>query len=162
MTVASTSDLSSLQFMYLLCIEPHRSCPGFNLKHTSNWMLRFCKEILQYYQYCIHSNGWLLVEETSTIVIRKIVWEHCSNRPFFLYDLSSEKLLEPSPRKPAWNICKKLRATIKQFKVKGLRSCFVLNLRILVRTANFLSDIVPGQLLESHFLEYQQRMANTA
>ena len=29
-------------------------------------MLRFCKEILQYFQYSIHSKDWLLVEETST------------------------------------------------------------------------------------------------
>ena len=36
------------------------------LKYTSNWMLRFCKKILKYFQYFIHSKDWLLVEETST------------------------------------------------------------------------------------------------
>ena len=29
-------------------------------------MPKFCKEIMQYYQYSIHSKDWLLVEETST------------------------------------------------------------------------------------------------
>ena len=28
-------------------------------------MLSFCKEILQYFQYFIHSKDWLPVEETS-------------------------------------------------------------------------------------------------
>ena len=30
-----------------------------------------------------------------------------------------------------------------------------------MRTAKFLTGIVPGQLLGSHFLEYQQRITNT-
>ena len=29
-------------------------------------MPKFWKEIMQYYQYSIHSKDWLLVEETST------------------------------------------------------------------------------------------------
>ena len=52
--------------------------------------------------------------------------------------------------------------TTEQFKVKGLSSCFVLNLRTPGRAAKFLTGIVPGQFLRSHFLEYQQRMTNTA
>ena len=39
--------------------------PWCQWKYTSNWMLRFCKEMLQYYQYSIHSKDWYLVEETS-------------------------------------------------------------------------------------------------
>ena len=41
------------------------SCPWFQWKCTSNWMPRFCKEMLHYYQYSIHSKVWYLVEETS-------------------------------------------------------------------------------------------------
>ena len=43
------------QYNLCICIEPHVSCSGFHLKYTSNWMLRFCKDILQYYHYSIHS-----------------------------------------------------------------------------------------------------------
>ena len=66
------------------------------------------------------------------IVIRngKIVWKHGPNQPFVLYNLSSKKLLESSLLEPASNINKQARGTIKQFKVKGLSSCFVLNLRM--------------------------------
>ena len=63
-----------------------------------------------------------------TIVIRngKIVWKDGPNRPLFIYNLS--KLLEPSLHEPASNINKQVRGAI--FKVKGLSSCFVLNLRM--------------------------------
>ena len=53
-----------------------------------------------------------------TIVIR--------NGKIFLYNLSSE----PSLHESASNINKQVRWTIKQFKVKWLSSCFVLNLRM--------------------------------
>ena len=56
--------LSIVQFIYI-CIERQVLCQGFYSKHTSNWMLRFCKEILQCFQYSIHSEDWLLAEETS-------------------------------------------------------------------------------------------------
>ena len=49
-----------------ICIEPQVSCQGFHLKYTSNWILRICKEILQYFQYSLHSKGWMPVEKTST------------------------------------------------------------------------------------------------
>ena len=48
----------------------------------------------------------------------------------FSLQLKFRKLLEPSLREPASNINKQVQGTMKQFKIKGLPSCFVLNLRI--------------------------------
>ena len=48
----------------------------------------------------------------------------------FSLELEFRKLLEPSLREPAWNINKKVQRTIKQFKIKGFYSRFVLNLRM--------------------------------
>ena len=51
--------------------------------------------------------------------------------------------------------CRKLR----WFKVKGLSTCFALTLRMHgERIAQSLAVTVPGQLMGSHFFEYQQRM----
>ena len=47
------------------CI-PQVSCPWFHWKYTSNWMLRFCKEMLHFYKNFIHSKDCFLLEETST------------------------------------------------------------------------------------------------
>ena len=47
----------------------------------------------------------------------------------FPLKLEFRNLLQPSLREPAWDINKKVRGTIKLFKVKELSSCFVLNLR---------------------------------
>ena len=35
-------------------------------------MLRFCKEMLEYYQYSVHSMDWLLAEGNKTTVI--LIW----------------------------------------------------------------------------------------
>ena len=55
----------------------------------------------------------------------------------------------------------KVRGTIEQFKVKGLSSCFVLSLRMPGEKCPIITGTVPGQLLGSHFLEYQQKKTNT-
>ena len=54
------------QYNLCICVETHVSCSGFHAKCTSNWMLKFCEKILQYYYYSIHLKDWLLVEEIST------------------------------------------------------------------------------------------------
>ena len=51
--------------------------------------------------------------------------------------------------------------TIKQFKVEGVSSCSVLNLRMSGEDCLILTGIVPGQLLASYFSEYQHGMTNT-
>ena len=56
--------LSTIQFMYLYSTTSLMLRTLF--KYTSYWMLKFCKEILQYFQYSIHSKSWLLLKETST------------------------------------------------------------------------------------------------
>ena len=65
------------------------------------------------------------------IVIRngKIIWKHGPNRPFFLYKLSSE-IIRTQTTRACLIYQQKVRGTINQFKVKGLSSCFVLNLRM--------------------------------
>ena len=66
-----------------------------------------------------------------SIVIRngEIVWKHGLNRPFVLYNLSSKNYWNQSTR-ACMKYKQKVRETIKQFKVKGLSSCVVLNLRM--------------------------------
>ena len=54
------------QYKFCICIETQVSCKGFYLQYASNWMVRFYKEMLQYFQYTIHSKYYALVEETST------------------------------------------------------------------------------------------------
>ena len=77
----------------------------------------------------------------SQLEILFIVWNHSHKKrkaslekpaepAVFSLQLEFRKLLESSPRQPAWNINKKLLETTKQIKVKGLSSCFVLNLSL--------------------------------
>ena len=57
---------------------------------------------------------------------RKDSLETLAEPAAFSLKLEFRKLSEPSLRKPASNINKQVRGTIKQLKVKGLSSCFVL------------------------------------
>ena len=59
----------SMHQQYDSCIETQVSCTELYLKYTSNWMLKFIKEILQFYKYSIHSKDWLQAEETSASAI---------------------------------------------------------------------------------------------
>ena len=92
------------------------------------------------------------------MVIRNgmIVWKHGPNRSFFLYNL-----IKTQPMRACMKYKQIVGGTIKQFKVEGLSSCFVLNLRMSGEDCLILTGIVPGQLLASHFLEYQHEMTNT-
>ena len=57
-------------------------------------MLKFCKEMLQFYEYSIYSKNWLLVEETSTgEIAQKLCWFGALNtlKDFILIFFFSEK-----------------------------------------------------------------------
>ena len=61
---------------------------------------------------------------------RKESLETRTEPAFFSLGLEFRKFLEPSPREPEWDINKKVWETLEKFKIKGLSSCSVLNLRM--------------------------------
>ena len=82
--------------------------------------------------FMIHFNSvqWSIAEWNHSHKKRKDSLETLAVPAVFSLEFEFRKLLEPSLREPAWNINKKVRGTIKQFKVEGFYSRFVLNLRM--------------------------------